>query len=343
MSHLPSPPLSTSSAPPNPWWTPRQEDGLAHARQAMKLSIGSAAALDAAWLEGQPPESPSPPSPGDLSPPKGSPPAEPMLALQVLARVVDSSKGRDKFLVRPPPPRSVRRSPQDLEMHAVHTQDIHLPPLPRPQMSPPPQLPPPPRLPPRPHPHVPQDDAPPSPRPRRRHRRRHRLSRQDWPPQAQSRTARRSMGKVSLESRKNHPAHHLSSRFWLLTTLIALYKLHFHTIPRIQAYQAGQYGQPRISSERQVARRKPEQQLKEAKWTNRKLVADLLFVCTYPSSPVPTLLTQLDNCYSIRHLQPQLASLYPLRPRRTTEMYNRLGLRTHQVNCLLPTQEKTRR
>lgn len=105
MSHLPSPPLSTSSAPPNPWWTPRQEDGLAHARQAMKLSIGSAAALDAAWLEGQPPKSPSPPSPGDLSPPKGSPPAEPMLALQVLARVVDSSKGRDKFLVRSPPPR----------------------------------------------------------------------------------------------------------------------------------------------------------------------------------------------------------------------------------------------
>ncbi|OXH74063.1 hypothetical protein J001_01477, partial [Cryptococcus neoformans] len=69
-----------------------------------------------------------------------------------------------------------------------------------------------------------------------------------------------------------------ANRFWLLTTLIALYKLHFHTIPRIQAYQAGQYGQPRISSERQVTRRKPEQQLKEAKWTNRKLVADLLFV-----------------------------------------------------------------
>ncbi|OXG87296.1 hypothetical protein C349_01574 [Cryptococcus neoformans var. grubii Br795] len=69
-----------------------------------------------------------------------------------------------------------------------------------------------------------------------------------------------------------------ANRFWLLTTLIALYKLHFHTIPRIQAYQAGQYGQPRISSERQVTRRKTEQQLKEAKWTNRKLVADLLFV-----------------------------------------------------------------
>lgn len=229
MSHLPSPPLSTSSAPPNPWWTPRQEDGLAHARQAMKLSIGSAAALDAAWLEGQPPESPSPPSPGDLSPPKGSPPAEPMLALQVLARVVDSSKGRDKFL--------------KCMQYTLKTYIYLLSLLAPTPMSPRTML----------------------------------LHLLDLAGAIADDTV--CLAKIGLLRRNlGQRAEAWANRFWLLTTLIALYKLHFHTIPRIQAYQAGQYGQPRISSERQVTRRKPEQQLKEAKWTNRKLVADLLFV-----------------------------------------------------------------
>ncbi|OXG21778.1 hypothetical protein C366_01463 [Cryptococcus neoformans Tu401-1] len=153
MSHLPSPPLSTSSAPPNPWWTPRQEDGYAHARQAMKLSIGSAAALDAAWLEGQPPKSPSPPSPGDLSPPKGPPPPEPMLALQVLARVVDSSKGRDKFLkcmqytlktyispsARPSP---ASPSPSPPSPSSANVSSSSTPSTPSPPSSPPPPCPP---------------------------------------------------------------------------------------------------------------------------------------------------------------------------------------------------------
>ncbi|OWZ50111.1 hypothetical protein C361_01477 [Cryptococcus neoformans Tu259-1] len=269
MSHLPSPPLSTSSAPPNPWWTPRQEDGLAHARQAMKLSIGSAAALDAAWLEGQPPESPSPPSPGDLSPPKGSPPAEPMLALQVLARVVDSSKGRDKFLkcmqytlktyiyllsllplplpLRAPLPRLaisvaslslVRKCL--LLLNSLRPLASLLAPTP---MSPRTML----------------------------------LHLLDLAGAIADDTV--CLAKIGLLRRNlGQRAEAWANRFWLLTTIIALYKLRFHTIPRIQAYQAGQYGQPRISSERQVTRRKPEQQLKEAKWTNRKLVADLLFV-----------------------------------------------------------------
>lgn len=51
------------------------------------------------------------------------------------------------------------------------------------------------------------------------------------------------------------------SRFWLLTTLIGLYKLH--------------------STGHET--RKTKEQLKEAKWTNRKLLADLLFVCTSTS------------------------------------------------------------
>ncbi|OWT41521.1 hypothetical protein C362_00991 [Cryptococcus neoformans Bt1] len=239
MSHLPSPPLSTSSAPPNPWWTPRQEDGLAHARQAMKLSIGSAAALDAAWLEGQPPKSPSPPSPGDLSPPKGSPPAEPMLALQVLARVVDSSKGRDKFLAISVASLSLVRKCL-LLLNSLHPLASLLAPTP---MSPRTML----------------------------------LHLIDLAGAIADDTV--CLAKIGLLRRNlGQRAEAWANRFWLLTTLIALYKLHFHTSPRIQAYQAGQYGQPRISSERQVAKRKTEQQLKEAKWTNRKLVADLLFV-----------------------------------------------------------------
>ncbi|OXM81094.1 hypothetical protein C364_01468 [Cryptococcus neoformans Bt63] len=208
MSHLPSPPLSTSSAPPNPWWTPRQEDGLAHARQAMKLSIGSAAALDAAWLEGQPPKSPSPPAP------------LPRLAISVaslsLVRkclLLLNSLHPLASLLAPTP-----MSPRTMLLHLIDLAGA-----------------------------IADDTV--------------------------------CLAKIGLLRRNlGQRAETWANRFWLLTTLIALYKLHFHTIPRIQAYQVGQYGQPRISSERQVTRRKTEQQLKEAKWTNRKLVADLLFV-----------------------------------------------------------------
>ncbi|ALO60429.1 hypothetical protein CNB05673 [Cryptococcus deneoformans JEC21] len=99
-----------------------------------------------------------------------------------------------------------------------------------------------------------------------------------------------------LRRRLGHTAETWANRFWLLTTLIALCKLHFHTVPRIfspvlhpQTHPQA-YAQSRILSEREHERKATREQLKEAKWTNRKLVADLLFV-SYdildPSLPSP--------------------------------------------------------
>ncbi|WWC89693.1 uncharacterized protein L201_004618 [Kwoniella dendrophila CBS 6074] len=55
-----------------------------------------------------------------------------------------------------------------------------------------------------------------------------------------------------------------SNRLWLLTTLMGLYKLHFKTIPKI------------ANSACSVEKRRNE--LSDAKWTNRKYIADLFFV-----------------------------------------------------------------
>lgn len=104
MSHLPSPPLSSSSAPSNPWSTPRHRHH-AGASEEMNLSIGSAAGLEASWDMG---EKSSPPALGAASLGDGgehlpmlpvSVTGKPVLALEVMAKLMDSSNGRDKFLV----------------------------------------------------------------------------------------------------------------------------------------------------------------------------------------------------------------------------------------------------
>ncbi|WVQ69737.1 uncharacterized protein L199_007957 [Kwoniella botswanensis] len=55
-----------------------------------------------------------------------------------------------------------------------------------------------------------------------------------------------------------------ANRFWLLTTIMGLYKLHIKTIPKI------------ANSSASLDKRRNE--LKETNWTNRKLLADLAFV-----------------------------------------------------------------
>ncbi|WVW82723.1 hypothetical protein I302_104734 [Kwoniella bestiolae CBS 10118] len=55
-----------------------------------------------------------------------------------------------------------------------------------------------------------------------------------------------------------------ANRFWLLTTIMGLYKLHLKTIPKI------------ANSSSSTEKRRAE--LSEAKWTNRKLLSDLAFV-----------------------------------------------------------------
>ncbi|WRT67473.1 uncharacterized protein IL334_004445 [Kwoniella shivajii] len=59
-------------------------------------------------------------------------------------------------------------------------------------------------------------------------------------------------------------ADNWANRFWFLTTIMGLYKLHLKTIPKI------------ANSPLSIEKRRSD--LSEAKWTNRKLVADLAFV-----------------------------------------------------------------
>lgn len=69
-----------------------------------------------------------------------------------------------------------------------------------------------------------------------------------------------------LDRRKGRIADRWSNRFWLLTTVIALYRLHVKTIPRIRA----------VSKENESYGDSPD--ILRAEWTNRKLLSDLIFV-----------------------------------------------------------------
>ncbi|WVR05471.1 hypothetical protein IAU60_002487 [Kwoniella sp. DSM 27419] len=72
------------------------------------------------------------------------------------------------------------------------------------------------------------------------------------------------LSKLGLVGRRTGAlADKWANRFWLLTTVMGLYKLHLKTIPKI------------VHSHNGVADRG---KLSEAKWTNRKLLADLAFV-----------------------------------------------------------------
>ncbi|KAK1925198.1 hypothetical protein DB88DRAFT_254725 [Papiliotrema laurentii] len=87
-----------------------------------------------------------------------------------------------------------------------------------------------------------------------------------------------------------------ANRFWLLTTLMGLYTLHLKTLPSIQRRIVSLRSSsdlttmidPVLADEQlekeaerradMIERRKWEKELSDAKWTNRKLLADLVFV-----------------------------------------------------------------
>ncbi|WVQ78429.1 hypothetical protein IAT38_000515 [Cryptococcus sp. DSM 104549] len=76
------------------------------------------------------------------------------------------------------------------------------------------------------------------------------------------------LGKLGLVSKRTGAvADRWSNRFWLLTTLIGLYKLHLQTLPRLRAASTLAVPSPKQKAERS-----------DAEWTNRKLLADLAFV-----------------------------------------------------------------
>ena len=74
------------------------------------------------------------------------------------------------------------------------------------------------------------------------------------------------------------------SRLWLLSTLIGLYKLHLKTIPNLRhkfkslpSVKSGPTLQlPSVVGDETV---KLQRELSDSKWTNRKLLADLIFSC----------------------------------------------------------------
>ena len=69
------------------------------------------------------------------------------------------------------------------------------------------------------------------------------------------------------------------SRLWLLTTLMGLYKLHLKTLPNLRAKLSLQARPALSSSVLPPDEAKARNELSDAKWTNRKLLADLVFVC----------------------------------------------------------------
>ncbi|XAO22847.1 hypothetical protein I312_101622 [Cryptococcus bacillisporus CA1280] len=284
MSHLPSPPLSSSSAASNPWSTPRHRHH-AGASEEMSLSIGSAAGLEASWRDMG--EKSSPPALGAASLDGGeylrrravTATGKPILAVQVMAKLMDSSNGRDKFLkcvqytlktylyilslplpalpLPPSPARwlSAHRRRLSLciaSLSLVRKCLLLLNPL-RPLAS---------LL----------SPAPMSPRQMILH-----LVdlagaiADDLVCLARIALLRRTLGQR---------AEAWANRFWLLTTLIGLYKLHF--------------------TEHETTS-KTKEQVKEAKWTNRKLLADLLFVSydildPHLPSPIRSILGEPLKC-----------------------------------------------
>lgn len=130
--------------------------------------------------------------------------------------------------------------------------------------------------PPLPHTHVCTYPHPPSHRPHLRPGRRRLLHEQTRVDQPSTRPRRRPMGKVrpSLGNRANELMER--SRFWFLTTLLALYTLHQRTIPRLRSSLPAQVSP---AANEVVAPGSSSREMGEARWTNRKLLADLAFVC----------------------------------------------------------------
>ena len=74
------------------------------------------------------------------------------------------------------------------------------------------------------------------------------------------------------------------SRLWLLSTLIGLYKLHLKTIPNLRhkfqslpTVKSGSTSQLCSAGGDETA--KLQKEMSDSKWTNRKLLADLIFSC----------------------------------------------------------------
>jgi hypothetical protein len=67
------------------------------------------------------------------------------------------------------------------------------------------------------------------------------------------------------------------SRLWFLSTVMALYKMHLQTLPRLRdlAYPISDLS----SSSTSTLYAKARTDLVDAEWTNRKLLADLIFSC----------------------------------------------------------------
>ncbi|WWC60766.1 uncharacterized protein I303_103342 [Kwoniella dejecticola CBS 10117] len=76
-----------------------------------------------------------------------------------------------------------------------------------------------------------------------------------------------------INKRVGGKADDWANRFWLLTTLMGLYKLHFKTIPKL-SNSPSSYS----SNTTSLSLEKRRAELNDAKWTNRKLLADLIFV-----------------------------------------------------------------
>lgn len=85
------------------------------------------------------------------------------------------------------------------------------------------------------------------------------------------------------------------SRLWLLTTLMALYTLHVRTIPSLRRRLPSDAATGETLVHPSQPERESRKALTDAEWTNRKLLADLVFVCEceclvgypHPQLPIP--------------------------------------------------------
>jgi hypothetical protein len=79
------------------------------------------------------------------------------------------------------------------------------------------------------------------------------------------------------------------SRLWLLTTLMALYTLHVRTIPSLRRRLLSDAPTGETIVHPSQPERESRKALNDAEWTNRKLLADLVFVCECGvSSAIPS-------------------------------------------------------
>ncbi|WVN86549.1 uncharacterized protein L203_101716 [Cryptococcus depauperatus CBS 7841] len=111
-----------------------------------------------------------------------------------------------------------------------------------------------------------------------------------------------------VNKRAGSVASRWADRFWFLTTLIGLYKLHIHTIPSIKSalslLSSSQTERNHRDTEMTIEEDKMRKNLREAGWSNKKLLADLAFVSydvfnlNYPSIGQPLqCLTGLLSAY----------------------------------------------